>query len=120
MISLLATNVIPVATVRCAPNLAASFGVRVATSTMIGDIGRKRSEAPRALYPRISWKYWVMRNITPNIARKIRIIPALPALNAGLRNRVMSSIGSSTWSSHTTNAVRMTMAMANAPSVARC
>ena len=35
------------------------------------------------------------RNITPNIARKSRIIPPEPVLNAGCRNRCMSSIGSS-------------------------
>ena len=44
-------------------------------------------------------------------------MPPLPALNAGLRNKRMSSIGSSTRISHATNAASTTIAMANAPRV---
>ena len=32
----------------------------------------------------MSWKYCVMRNMTPNIDKKIRIMPPVPVLNAGL------------------------------------
>ena len=39
----------PMATTRCAPNRAASRGVRGATIIMIGDIGSKRSAAPSGL-----------------------------------------------------------------------
>ncbi len=51
-----------------------------------------------------------MRNITPYIDRKIRIMPPVPVLNAGLRKKRMSSIGSSTRSSHSTNRVSTTAA----------
>ena len=50
---------------------------------MIGAIGSRRIAAPRGEYPRISWKYCVMRNITPYIDKKIRIIPPVPVLKAG-------------------------------------
>ena len=81
----IATRVIPNATVRLAPNRTFRRGVRGATTIMIGAIGRTRSAADKGLYPSTSWKYWVIRNMTPYMARNTRIIPPVPVLNAGLR-----------------------------------
>src|SRR5438045_3950495 len=55
-----------------------------------------------------------MRNITPYIDRKTRIIPPVAVLKAGLRKYDMSSIGSSTRRSQYTKNARTTMATVNA------
>ena len=73
------------ATVRLAPSRLTMRGVRGDTTIMIGAMGRNRSAADSALYPRISWKYCVMRHITPNIARNTSTMPPVAVLNAGLR-----------------------------------
>ncbi len=59
----------------------------------------------------------MMRNDTPIIDMKIRIIPAVPMLKAGLRKKCMSSIGSETRSSQATNKLSTTAAIANAANV---
>ena len=112
-----ATELMPIETTRLTPKRALRRGVIVETRIMIGAIGSSRSAALSGVYPRISWKYWVMRNITPYIDKKIRIMPHVPVLKAGLRKKRMSSIGSSTRSSHATNRLSATTATANATSV---
>src|SRR6185369_6477852 len=76
------TRLIPSPTVRLTPMRPAILGVIGATMSITGAIGRKRNAEPRGLNPRISWKYCVMRNITPNIARNTRIIPPVAVANA--------------------------------------
>src|SRR5258707_599655 len=61
----------------------------------------------------MSWKYCVMRNITPYSARNTRIIPEVPTENAEFRKNCMSSIGTSTCSSQTTNRASTTPDTAN-------
>ena len=51
---------------------------------MIGAIGRNRSAVENGVYPRISWKYCVMRNITPNIDRNTRIMPPVAGAERGV------------------------------------
>ena len=80
-----ATRPIPNATARFAPKRAVMRGVSGATMIMIGAIGSSRSAVDNGEYSRTSWKYCVMRNITPNSAMKTRIMPPVPVLNAGLR-----------------------------------
>ncbi len=107
----------PAPTVRLAPNRAVIRGVIGATMSMIGDMGRVRRAAWRGSRPSTSWKYWVMRNSTPYMPRKTRIIPPVPTLNDGLRKKRMSSIGSFTRNSHRAKMDRTTADRANAPSV---
>ena len=97
-------NSIPSPTVRFAPIRVLSRGVSGATTIMIGAIGSRRTAAPSGLYPRMSWRYCVSRNITPNIDMKISTMPAVPVLNAGFSKNRTSSMGSSVCSSQRTNA----------------
>jgi hypothetical protein len=80
-----AMHSIPNATVRFAPKRAVRRGVSGDTMIMIGAIGSRRSAAPSGEYPSTSWKYCVIRNMTPNIERNTSIIPPLPVLKLGLR-----------------------------------
>ncbi len=58
-----------------------------------------------------------MRNITPYIATNTRIMPPVPVLNAGMRKKCMSSMGSGVCNSHATNNDSTTIAIANASRV---
>src|SRR4051812_16970730 len=58
-----------------------------------------------------------MRNITPNIDRNTSTIPPVAVLKAGFRKYDMSSIGSDTRFSQSTNTVSTTTLIANAASV---
>ena len=55
--------------------------------------GRKRTPVSSGEYPSTNWKYCVMRNVDPNIAKKINMIPELAAENRGFRKNCTSSIG---------------------------
>ena len=107
----------PMETTLLAPKRALSLGVIGDTATMIGAIGKRRRAALSGVYLRINWKYCVMRNITPNMDRKIRIMPLVPVLKAGLRNNRMSSMGSPTRSSQLANRARTTTPTEKAMSV---
>jgi len=74
------TPPMPMETTLLAPKRALSLGVIGDTATMIGAIGKRRRAALSGVYLRINWKYCVMRNITPNMDRKIRIMPLVPVL----------------------------------------
>src|SRR2546430_16856623 len=108
---------IPIETTLLAPKRALSLGVIGDTAIMIGAMGKKRSAALSGVYRRINWKYWGMRNIIPNIDRKIKIMPLVPVLKAGLRNSRMSSMGSSTRSYQLANRARTTAPIAKATKV---
>ena len=111
------TPPMPMETTLLAPKRALSLGVIGDTATMIGAIGKRRRAALSGVYLRINWKYCVMRNITPNMDRKIRIMPLVPVLKAGLRNNRMSSMGSPTRSSQLANRARTTTPTEKAMSV---
>ncbi len=76
------TRLIPSPTVRLTPMRPAIRGVIGATMSITGAIGRNRNAEPRGLKPKISWKYCVIKNITPNIDRKTRIIPPVAVAKA--------------------------------------
>ena len=50
-----------------------------------------------------NWKYCVSRNIEPNIAKKISVMPELAAVKRGFLKKLTSSIGCSTRDSHKAN-----------------
>ena len=76
----------PASNVRCAPKRAPSRGVkRCDDEHDRAPSGAGAAPGPSGLLPSTSWKYCVMRNITPYIATNTRIIPPVPVLNAGLR-----------------------------------
>ncbi len=75
--------------------------------TIIGTANvRSRTPVLSGEYPSTNCRYWVSRKIDPNIARNVIVIAALAALNRGLRQKRMSSIGWSTRRSHAKNAAR--------------
>ena len=55
------------------------------------------------------------RKIEPNIAKKSNVMPALAALNRGLRNSEVSSIGWGLYDSHHANAASTIAATVNKP-----
>ena len=61
-----------------------------------------------------NWKYCVSRNIEPNIAKKIIVMPELAAVNRGFLKNRTSSIGWSECASHHANVPSTTAASANA------
>ena len=56
--------------------------------------------------------YWVRRNVAPNIAKNVIVMPVLAALNRGFLKKRMSSIGWSVVRSHQMNAPSSTIASA--------
>ena len=60
---------------------------------MLSATGRIRAPVERAPYPRTNWKYWVIRKMNPNSAKKVTVTAPLAALKRRSRNRLRSSIG---------------------------
>jgi len=52
----------------------------------------------------MNWKYWVIKKMKPNRVKKATVTEPLAAVKRRLRNRLTSSIGSRTRSSHAMNA----------------
>ena len=57
--------------------------------------------------------YWVSRNVAPNNAKNVIVMPVLAALNRGFLKNRTSSIGWSVVRCHQMNAPRSTIAMPN-------
>ena len=87
-----ATRPMPSDTVRLAPSRALILGVCGDSSIMIGAMGRNRIAADSGLNPRTSWKYWVIRNMTPYIERNTSTMPPVAVLKASRRESMPGSI----------------------------
>ncbi len=61
--------------------------------------------------------YWVRRNVAPNRAKNVIVIPVLAALNLGFLKKRTSSIGWSVVRCHHRNVPSRTAANANDPMV---
>ena len=79
--------------------------------------GIVRTPASSGLYPRISWKYWVMRNTKPNSAKNAAVIDTLAAVKRRLRKIRTGSIGCGTRNSQATNTAISTALAAKPASV---
>ena len=67
-------------------------------------IGSMRMPAWSAENPSTSWRYWVPRNICPNMAKNTRVMAMLAAVKRRFRKNRTSSIGWSLVSSQVTKA----------------
>jgi hypothetical protein len=62
-----------------------------------------------------NWKYWVIRRLKPESAKKATVTEPLAALKRGLRNRLRSTIGSEVVRSRTMKAANSPAASAKPP-----
>jgi hypothetical protein len=87
------TSSSPVPTTNLVPTFDTKRALSGANVIMHAAIGRKRRPVSHAEYPSTNWKYCVMRNVEPNIAKNTSMMPVLAALNRGFLKKVTSSIG---------------------------
>lgn len=83
----------PVTTTGRPPNRSESIPATGATSIGIPVQGSIRRPASVGEYPSTPWKYWLSRNIDPNMPRNISMLAMLIPKNARLRKSRMGSMG---------------------------
>src|SRR4051812_6208474 len=83
----------PVPTTALVPTRSTTRGDMGATTSMTSDIGNIRMPAWRAEKPSTVCKYWVMRNIEPNMAKNVMVMAALAAEKRRFWKNRTSSMG---------------------------
>src|SRR5580765_5195797 len=104
----------PVPTTSFVPMRSVNRALNGATTSMIAAHGNSAAPARSAENPMTLWRYCVRRNVEPNIAKKMSMMPKLAAENRGFSNTWRLSIGWVDLSSHHANAESTTTAIANA------
>src|ERR1039458_9071769 len=107
----------PAPTTHLAPMRSARIAPSGVVTAAVTANGRVRTPADSAEYPRTSWKYWVMRKMKPNSAKKATEIELAPAENRLTAKTLTSSSGPGVRSSTTANTPRMARDAASSPTV---
>ena len=95
------TRTKPVPTTALVPTRSTTRGDIGATTSITSDIGNMRIPACRAEKPSTVCRYWVIRNIEPNMAKNVMVMAALAAENRRFWKNRTSSIGYLLFSSQT-------------------
>jgi hypothetical protein len=81
---------------------------------MSSESGSRRRPASRAVKPSTDWRYWVTRNIWPNMAKNMSVIATLAAEKRGFLKNRRSSMGWLDRCSHTKKMVITTAPITSA------
>ena len=104
----------PDATTILLPTRSVNRALIGATTSMIAAHGNNAEPACNGENRITTWRYCVRRNVAPNIAKKMNMMPMLAAENRGFLKNWRLSMGCVECSSHHANDASNTAAIANA------
>ncbi len=107
----------PAATTTLVPIRATSLALTGAATISAAATGRRQAPDSSAEYPSTNCRYWLMKNIDPNIAKNTSVIDTDAAVKRGFLKKVTSRIGWSVWRSHRMNDPSSTTAAAPHPMI---
>ena len=96
------------------PNRSTILELLADVTIIIPAHGSRQTPALRGEYPSVNCRYSVSRNVAPNIAKKMSVMPELAAVKRGFLKKAVSSIGWSMNDSHHANAPITATATPNA------